>query len=64
MFKNYITSVSPSEKQEIKFLLNELSYLPLAVVYTVAYIKVEKITVKNYQLQLVIQKEKALELNS
>ena len=62
---NYlITSVLASEKQEMKLLLEELSYLPLAIIQAAAYINIKNITLKDYRLQLAKQIEEALELSS
>ncbi|KAH8727390.1 hypothetical protein GQ44DRAFT_825097 [Phaeosphaeriaceae sp. PMI808] len=62
MLENYLnTPVSRSEQQEAKLLLQELSYLPLAIVQAAAYINARNITLQNYRSQLVRQKEAALE---
>ncbi|OCK73957.1 kinesin light chain 3 [Lepidopterella palustris CBS 459.81] len=62
MLENYLdTSVSRSEQQEARLLLQELSYLPLAIVQAAAYINTRNITLQNYRSQLVRQKEEALE---
>lgn len=65
MLENYLnTPVSRSEQQEAKLLLQELSYLPLAVVQAAAYINTRKITLQMYRSQLVRQKEAALKHSS
>ncbi|KAK5077425.1 hypothetical protein LTR70_010265 [Exophiala xenobiotica] len=62
MLENHITSsVLTSEKQEMKLLLGELSYLPLAIVQAAAYINIKNITLKDYRLQIVQQKKEALD---
>ena len=65
MFESYlITSNRTSEKQETKLLLEELLYLPLAIVQAAAYINIKTITLKEYRSQLIKQKKEALELSS
>jgi hypothetical protein len=65
MLESYLTiPVSISEKQEIKLLLQELSYLPLAIAQAAAYINITKITLNDYRSQLIKQKEEALELSN
>ncbi|KAF1967610.1 kinesin light chain [Bimuria novae-zelandiae CBS 107.79] len=62
MLGNYLnTPVSGSEQQEAKLLLQELSYLPLAIVQAAAYINTRNITLRDYRSQLLKQKEEALE---
>jgi KaiC/GvpD/RAD55 family RecA-like ATPase len=62
MLENHLhTSVSRSEQQETKLLLQELSYLPLAIVQTAAYINIRDTTIHEYRLLLDEQKEHALE---
>jgi tetratricopeptide (TPR) repeat protein len=65
MLENYLnTPVSGSEQQESKLLLQELSYLPLAIVQAAAYINTRNITLESYRSQLLEQKEKAVECSS
>jgi hypothetical protein len=49
MLDNYLsTLISQSEQQEAKLLLQELSYLPLAIVQVAAYMNARSITLQNY----------------
>ncbi|KAF1948247.1 kinesin light chain [Byssothecium circinans] len=65
MLENYLhTPVSRSEQQEAKLLLQELSYLPLAIVQAAAYINTRNITLQNYRSQLLQQKEEAFKRSS
>ena len=65
MMENYLnTPVSRSEQQEVEPLLQELSYLPLAIVQAVAYINSRSVTLQEYRSQLLKQKEEAFEHSS
>ncbi|PSN64154.1 HET-domain-containing protein [Corynespora cassiicola Philippines] len=65
MLENYLnTPVLRGELQEATLLLQELSYLPLAIVQAAAYINTRNITLRNYRLQLLKQTEEALERNN
>jgi tetratricopeptide (TPR) repeat protein len=65
MLENYLNTLfSGSEQQEAKLLIQELSYLPLAIVQAAAYINTRKITLQSYRSQLLKQKEKAAERSS
>ena len=58
--QNYLkTPVLESEQQEARLLLDELSYLPLAIVQAAAYINTRNTTLGYYRLQLLRQKEEA-----
>jgi tetratricopeptide (TPR) repeat protein len=60
MLENYLNApVSRCEQQEVKLLLRELSCLPLAIVQAAAYINIRNITLHNYRLQLLKEKEEA-----
>jgi hypothetical protein len=49
MLDNYLsTLISQSEQQEAKLLLQELSYIPLAIVQVAAYMNARSITLQNY----------------
>ncbi|KAF2675782.1 kinesin light chain [Lentithecium fluviatile CBS 122367] len=62
MLQNYLkTVVLESEQQEARLLLQELSYLPLAIVQAAAYINTRNTTLGHYRLQLLRQKEGAHE---
>ncbi|KAF2181417.1 kinesin light chain 3 [Zopfia rhizophila CBS 207.26] len=65
MFKNYLNApIEGSEQKEAKLLLEELSYLPLAIVQAVAYINTNNITLQKYRSKLIRYKEDALERSS
>ncbi|KAH8708390.1 kinesin light chain [Phaeosphaeriaceae sp. PMI808] len=65
MLGSYLnTPVSRSEQQETKLLLQELSYLPLAIIQAAAYVNTRNITLQTYRSQLLKQKEDALERSS
>ncbi|KAF2834152.1 kinesin light chain 3 [Patellaria atrata CBS 101060] len=65
MLENYLnTPVSRSEQQEAKLLLQELLYLPLAIVQAAAYINTRNVTLQKYRSQLVRRKKEALERDS
>ncbi|KAF2680652.1 kinesin light chain [Lentithecium fluviatile CBS 122367] len=60
--QNYLkTPILESEQQEARPLLQELSYLPLAIVQAAAYINTRNTTLGHYRLQLLRQKEEARE---
>jgi hypothetical protein len=62
MLRNYVnTPVSKSEQEEAKLLLQELSYLPLAIVQAAAHINTRDMTLQKYRSQLNGQDEPALE---
>jgi hypothetical protein len=53
MLENYLVApISSSEQLEAGLLLQELSYLPLAIVQAVAYINTKNITLQKYRSQL------------
>ena len=52
-----------SEGQEMKLLLEQLSYLPLAIVQAAAYVKLSNITLKDYRVRLVRKGNGPLELD-
>jgi hypothetical protein len=61
MLHHYLsTPTSQSQQQEAKLLLQELSYLPLAIVQAAAYMNAESITLEDYQSALNRHKELAL----
>ncbi|KAF2676251.1 kinesin light chain [Lentithecium fluviatile CBS 122367] len=65
MLENYLnTSVSRGEQQEAKLLLQELLYLPLAIVQAAAYINTRNITLQDYRSQLLKHKEEVLKHRS
>jgi hypothetical protein len=65
MLGNYlIKPVSTSKQQEAMLLLKELSYLPLAIVQAAAYINVRNITLKDYRLRIIKERNEALELSN
>ncbi|KAF2245690.1 kinesin light chain [Trematosphaeria pertusa] len=65
MLENYLnTPVSRSKQQEAELLLQELSYLPLAIVQAAAYINTRNMTLQDYRSQLLKHKEEALEHRS
>jgi tetratricopeptide (TPR) repeat protein len=58
MLENHlINPILVSEREEMKLLVKELSYLPLAIVQAAAYTNIGNITLKDYRSQLVKQKE-------
>ncbi|KAF1969506.1 kinesin light chain [Bimuria novae-zelandiae CBS 107.79] len=62
--QNYLkTPISESEQQEASLLLQELSYLPLAIVQAAAYINTKNTTLGHYLSQLLKQKEETRERN-
>jgi hypothetical protein len=62
MLDNYLsTPVSQSQQQEAKRLLQELPYLPLAIVQAAAYMNARSTTPKYYRSELDRHKELALE---
>ncbi|KAH7390643.1 hypothetical protein BKA66DRAFT_568583 [Pyrenochaeta sp. MPI-SDFR-AT-0127] len=63
MFGNYLSILIPrNEQDETKLLLQELSYLPLAIVQAAAYINTRNITLQTYRALLLEQKDDASEL--
>ncbi|KAF2026107.1 hypothetical protein EK21DRAFT_103463 [Setomelanomma holmii] len=65
MLDNYLsTQISHSEQQEAKLFLQELSYLPLAIVQAAAYLNARSITLQNYQYELDKHKDVALKHSS
>jgi hypothetical protein len=61
MLDNHLsTSISHSEQQEANLLLQELLYLPLAIVQAAAYMNARSITLQDYRSEL--DKHKALAL--
>ena len=65
MLESYLNiPVSRREQQEAKLLLQELSYLPLAIGQAAAYINTRKITLQEYRSQALRQKEAFLERSS
>lgn len=53
MFENYLhSSVSAMEQLDIMHLIQELAYLPLALVQAAAYINMNNITVQEYRIRL------------
>lgn len=64
MLENFLTTPGPdSEEIEMKLLLEELSYLPLAIVQAAAYININNITFKDYRTLLAEQNRVVLELS-
>jgi hypothetical protein len=62
MLQNRLTTPLPdAEQQEAMHFLEELSYLPLAVVHAAACMNASGMTVQQYQGQLAEHKETALE---
>ncbi|KAI2478441.1 kinesin light chain 1 [Pyrenophora tritici-repentis] len=62
MFEKYLDAVlSESEEQEAKLLLQELSYLPLAIVQAAACINNTELKVPQYRSQMGLQKYDAFE---
>ncbi|KAF2730079.1 HET-domain-containing protein [Polyplosphaeria fusca] len=65
MLENYLSiSLSISEQHEAQLLLQELSYLPLAIVQAAAYIKTRNITIQAYRSQVDRQRESVLRCGS
>jgi hypothetical protein len=65
MLDNYLsTPISQSEQREAELLLQELSYLPLAIVQAAAYMNVRSTTLQNYQSELDRHRELALKHGS
>jgi hypothetical protein len=65
MLYNYLsTPTSQSKQQEAKLLLQELSYLPLAIVQAAAYMNAGSITLQDYRSALDRPKELALKHSS
>jgi hypothetical protein len=65
MLDNYrSTPISQSEQREAKLLLQELSYLPLAIIQAAAYMNARSITLQNYRSELDKHKEPALKHSS
>ncbi|KAF2260812.1 HET-domain-containing protein [Lojkania enalia] len=65
MFENHLVIPVPTnEKQEMKLLLERLSYLPLAIVQATAYINKNKIKVKDYLSLLTAQNMDAFQISS
>jgi tetratricopeptide (TPR) repeat protein len=65
MLDNYLsTPISQSEQQKAKLLLQELSYLPLAIVHAAAYMNAGSITLQEYRSALDRHKELALKHSS
>lgn len=61
MLQNCLTTPpSDAEQQVAMHLLQELSYLPLAIVQAAAHMNASSLTVQQYQVQLVKHKEAAL----
>jgi tetratricopeptide (TPR) repeat protein len=58
MLENHLsTPVTGAERQEANLLLQELSYLPLAIIQAAAYINAEGVTLQDYRLRLHEQSE-------
>ncbi|KAH7110139.1 kinesin light chain 3 [Dendryphion nanum] len=65
MLENYLnTSGTTTEQLEAELLLQELSYLPLAIVQAIAYINNSGSTLQDYRSQLAKKRERDLERNS
>jgi hypothetical protein len=65
MLDNYLsTPISQSDQQDAELLLQELSYLPLAIVQAAAYMNVGSITLQNYRSELGRHKELGLKHSS
>jgi tetratricopeptide (TPR) repeat protein len=65
MLDNYLsTPISHSEQQEAMLLLQELSYLPLAIVQAAAYMNARSITLQDYRSELDKHKESVLKHSS
>jgi tetratricopeptide (TPR) repeat protein len=61
MLDNYLsTPISQTEQREAKLLLQELAYLPLAIVQAAAYMNSRSITPQYYRAELDRHKERAL----
>lgn len=62
MLERYLgIPVLGNEQQQADFLLQELSYLPLAIIQAASYINTTKITLQNYRMRLVKQQRTGLE---
>jgi tetratricopeptide (TPR) repeat protein len=62
MMRSYLdNAISPQDQKQVELLLDELSFLPLAVVHAAAFINTEGVTVKEYR-SLLQDKRKALAL--
>lgn len=62
LLENYVNNpVSGNEQEEAELLLQELSYLPLAIVQAAAYINTRNMTLQEYRSQLDGRKIPALE---
>jgi tetratricopeptide (TPR) repeat protein len=65
MLENYISNLAgTTQQQEVTNLLEQLSYLPLAIVQAAAYMKVNKKAVKDYLSLMADQNEKLVSLIS
>ncbi|KAH8723386.1 kinesin light chain 3 [Phaeosphaeriaceae sp. PMI808] len=65
MLENYLEApLSGSELQEAKPLLQELSYLPIAIIQAAAYINTSNVTLRFYQSLLIKKKEEIFEYSS
>jgi tetratricopeptide (TPR) repeat protein len=65
MLDKYLsTPISQSEEQEAKLLLQELSYLPMAIVQAAAYMNARSITLQNYRSELARHKHLGLKHSS
>ncbi|OAL57299.1 hypothetical protein IQ07DRAFT_594682 [Pyrenochaeta sp. DS3sAY3a] len=65
MLENYLNRpISSSEQQQAKLLLQELLYLPLAIVQAAAYIDTTGVTLQQYRSQLERQNKHTLEHSS
>jgi hypothetical protein len=65
MLEKYLSSPAITNgQQEAKLLLEELSYLPLAIVQAAAYINVNKKTIKDYLSLIAEQKKEVIKLSS
>ncbi|KAH7394822.1 hypothetical protein BKA66DRAFT_438622 [Pyrenochaeta sp. MPI-SDFR-AT-0127] len=60
MLENYLDTKIARSEQEATLLLQELSYLPLAIVQAAAYINTRNVTLQEYQSQLTRQKQEVL----
>jgi tetratricopeptide (TPR) repeat protein len=60
MMRSYLDKpISPQDQQHVGTLLNELSFLPMAIVHAAAFINTEGVTVKEYR-SLLRDKKRAL----
>ncbi|KAF1828268.1 kinesin light chain [Decorospora gaudefroyi] len=65
MLQSYLkTPTLESQQQEARLLLQELSYLPLAIVQAAAYINIRNVTLGQYRSQLLKQKEETIKRSS